>query len=287
MKQALWAMVVLPFAAAVFGQVPVKSQAAQKTPTPLITDQEKNVRAYIELLRSDIKDNRAQIMGLVMQLDAGDSAKFWPVYKEFETEYTEFGNGVIALIRTYVAKYDEMTPEIADQLATKLLDLEQQRNVLKRKYYQKFKEALDPISKQDSFRWRTKSNESSTCRSLRNFRLSTRARGANNEIPLAVCLDRYRHRERDASRRFRRITQWHENRRYSGRRELPPDRLPDLPGQVNPAAHRPGCVAYLPSSSAKATPPARRRRLLFRPALCCASGRSTRLTSTTEDSRRG
>ena len=145
MKQILWAMVALPFAAAVFGQVPVKSQPVQKTPAPL-TDQEKNVRAYIELLRSDIKDNRTQIMGLVMQLDAGDSAKFWPVYKEFETEYTEFGNEVIALIRNYVAQYDNMTPEVADQLATKLLDLEQQRNVLKRKYYQKFKEALDPIA---------------------------------------------------------------------------------------------------------------------------------------------
>jgi len=146
MKQTLWAMVVLPFAAAVFGQVPVKSQPAQKSPAPLITDQEKNVRAYIELLRSDIKDNRTQIMGLVMQLDAGDSAKFWPVYKEFEAEYTEFGNEVVALIRNYVAKYDNMTPEVADQLATKLLDLEQQRNVLKRKYYQKVKEALDPIA---------------------------------------------------------------------------------------------------------------------------------------------
>ncbi len=146
MKQTLWAMVAVTFAVALFGQVPVKSQSTQKSPAPLITDQEKNVRAYIELLRSDIKDNRTQIMGLVMQLDAGDSAKFWPVYKEFEAEYTLFGDEVVALVRNYVAKYDDMTPEVADQLATKLLDLEQQRNNLKRKYYHKFKEALDPIA---------------------------------------------------------------------------------------------------------------------------------------------
>jgi hypothetical protein len=146
MKHTLCAILALTFAAALFGQAPLKSQPAQKSPPPLITDQEKNVRAYIELLRSDIKGNRAQIMGMVMQLDAGDAAKFWPIYKDFEGEYRDFGDEVVALIRNYVVKYEDMTPQIADQLATKLLDLEQQRNGLKRKYYQKFKEALDAIA---------------------------------------------------------------------------------------------------------------------------------------------
>lgn len=146
MKHILWAILALTFAAALFGQPPLKSQQPQKTAAPLITDQEKNVRAYIELLRSDIKGNRAQIMGMVMQLDSGDATKFWPIYKEFESEYSTFGDDVVALIRNYVAKYDDMTPQVADQLATKLLDLEQQRNGLKRKYYQKFKEALDAIA---------------------------------------------------------------------------------------------------------------------------------------------
>jgi hypothetical protein len=39
-----------------------------------------------------------------------------------------------------------MTPQVADQLASKLLDIEQQRNALKRTYYGKFKSALDPIT---------------------------------------------------------------------------------------------------------------------------------------------
>jgi hypothetical protein len=146
MKHTIWAMPALLFAAALFGQTPVKSESAQKSAAPLETSQEKNFRAYIELLRSDFKKNKAQIVGLVMQLDSDDSTKFWPVYKEFEAEYTDFGNEVQALIRNYVTKYNDMTPQTADQLATKLLDLDQQRNSLKRKYYQKFKEALDPIA---------------------------------------------------------------------------------------------------------------------------------------------
>jgi hypothetical protein len=146
MKRPQWAMLCLALApASLLGQTPVKLEPAQKSPPALMTDQEKNIRAYIELLRSDVKRNKAEIVGQVMQLDAGDAAKFWPVYKEFEDEYTEFRNGVVSLILNYVAKYDDMTPQVADQLATRLLDLEQQRNSLKRKYYQKFKTALDPI----------------------------------------------------------------------------------------------------------------------------------------------
>ena len=51
-----------------------------------------NTRAYIELLRSDVKKTKTQIMGQIMQLDADDSAKFWPIYKSFETELTGIGD---------------------------------------------------------------------------------------------------------------------------------------------------------------------------------------------------
>ena len=147
MKYTLWALLSLPFAlATLLGQTPVKSPSTQESPASLMTDQEKNFRAYIELLRSDVKKNRSQIVGQVMQLDAGDAAKFWPIYTGFEAEYTEYGYGVLALILNYAANYNDMTPQVADQLAIKLLDLEQERNNLKRKYYQKFKAALDPIT---------------------------------------------------------------------------------------------------------------------------------------------
>src|SRR3954464_3226855 len=67
MKCTLWAMLSLPFAAAYpFQQTPVKSQPAQKSSGSLMTDQEKNIRAYTELLRSDIRKNKTQIVGLVI-----------------------------------------------------------------------------------------------------------------------------------------------------------------------------------------------------------------------------
>src|SRR6185369_12036141 len=60
-----------------------------------------NIRAYIELLRTDIKGAKSQVMAEVMQLDADQATKFWPVYKDFEGEFTALGDQVLKLIREY------------------------------------------------------------------------------------------------------------------------------------------------------------------------------------------
>jgi hypothetical protein len=132
--------------AALVGQTPAKSRLASSTTQSLMTDQERNIRAYIELLRSDIRTSRSQLVIAVMQLDDEDTAAFWPIYKDFEAEYMQFGDAVLLLIRDYVEGYATMTNQAADRLATRLLDLEQARSNLKRKYYGKFKDALDAIT---------------------------------------------------------------------------------------------------------------------------------------------
>ena len=120
-------------------------QTAQNQPSTL-SDQEKNIRTYIELLRTDVRKQRTQIMSVVMQLDAEEAAVFWPIYKDFEADYTQIGEGIVDLVKDYAKNYNSMTAEVANQLGTKLLDLEQQRNDLKRRYFEKFKAALDPIT---------------------------------------------------------------------------------------------------------------------------------------------
>ncbi len=150
MKNTLWALLSLSLCGSCLVAQRPASQPAQKAEPAkadqdLLTDQEKNIRAYIELLRSDVKKSKTQILGVVMNLEADEAAKFWPIYKEFETEYADYGNGIVSPILSYASTYDVMTSKVADELATKLLDLEQQRNDLKRKYYTKFKTALDPI----------------------------------------------------------------------------------------------------------------------------------------------
>ena len=110
------------------------------------SDQEKNIQAYVGLLRSDVRKAKSQVISEVMQFDSGQAAKFWPIYKEFETEFTKIGDDVQALVKDYVSNYDRMTQETADRLATKLLTIEQQRLDLKKKYYVRLKGSLDAVT---------------------------------------------------------------------------------------------------------------------------------------------
>jgi hypothetical protein len=110
------------------------------------SNEEANIRAYVDLLRRDVKNMKTQIMGDVMQLDADDAAKFWPVYKDFEAENALLGNQIVAIVRTYAENYGKMTDATADQIATRLLTIEPQQNALKRKYYDRMKRELGAIT---------------------------------------------------------------------------------------------------------------------------------------------
>jgi hypothetical protein len=129
-------------------QTPVRATPVSVNPgrPDSATNKELNIQAYIQLLRTDIKKAKSQIFGDVMQLDADESAKFWPVYKEFEAEYSSLGDQVVELVRKYVDNYDQMTDPLADQLANQVLSIERQRSELKKKYFDRMKDALGAIT---------------------------------------------------------------------------------------------------------------------------------------------
>lgn len=120
--------------------------SAGKTQSATKSNEELNIEAYVELLRSEVRKSKSQIIGEVMQLDSAQAAAFWPIYKQFEADYTKIGDRIVALVKNYTDNYDQMTDPVADQLANELLAIEQRRNDLKRQYYQKFKQALDAIT---------------------------------------------------------------------------------------------------------------------------------------------
>src|SRR5262245_29729785 len=64
------------------------------------SDHDLNIRAYIELLRTDARKQRAVIMAGVMQLDADQASAFWPIYKKFEIEFSRIGDQILSLVTT-------------------------------------------------------------------------------------------------------------------------------------------------------------------------------------------
>lgn len=102
----------------------------------------KDIDAYIELLRSDIKTRKVEIIKEVMNFTEEESSVFWPVHKKYEFEIENIFDKKIDLINDYIQNYDNLTDEKASKLAKKSFELEKRRTKLKKKYFKKFEKVL-------------------------------------------------------------------------------------------------------------------------------------------------
>ena len=118
--------------------------AAQSVPARTGADETRarNLSAYVELLRSDIREQKVALISGMMQFSEADDQKFWPVYREYEGELSAINDQRLALIKEYAQTFEKMTDEIANRLAHAVLDLEARRNALKTKYYERLAAVL-------------------------------------------------------------------------------------------------------------------------------------------------
>ncbi len=132
----------------VMGQTKAPSQrkAAKATQPPATDAQKKNIQQYIELLRADVRQEKSQIMGAVMQLDVSEAAKFWPIYEEYDEELTTLNNLRSENIQDYARSYTKMTDEKADELIKRSLEYQQRRSELLGKYFERVKQSLGAIT---------------------------------------------------------------------------------------------------------------------------------------------
>jgi hypothetical protein len=105
---------------------------------------EANLRAYVDLLRSDVRAQAAAIVSELMQLNEADDKAFWPVYRAFEADLSKLNDARIALIQEYADNYSTLTDARADTLAHRALELEGQRTDLKTKYYDRLRTVVSP-----------------------------------------------------------------------------------------------------------------------------------------------
>jgi hypothetical protein len=116
--------------------------AAQTAAAPKSDPRDQNLRAYVELLRSDVRAQKVAIITQIMEFNEQEDAKFWPIYREYDVELSALNDQRVKLIADYSKNYDAMTNEAADRIVKGALDFEAKRSALKAKYYEKVKAAL-------------------------------------------------------------------------------------------------------------------------------------------------
>ncbi|HEV8018013.1 MAG TPA: hypothetical protein VGP32_05585 [Steroidobacteraceae bacterium] len=106
-----------------------------------------NLDQEIRMLRKDVRADKAKVIGTAMQLDADQSTKFWPIYKEYETQLTKLNDMREANIREYAKNYANMSDNKADELVNAAIAYHKKRIDLLANTYDKVRSALgSPIA---------------------------------------------------------------------------------------------------------------------------------------------
>ena len=116
---------------------------APAAPTTAET-RDRNLRAYMELLRSDLRTQKVAMITEIMQFTDDEDKAFWPVYREYDLGLSRLNDDRIRLIEQYAAVYDKLTDAAANDLIVNALDVEARLTALKQKYYEKLKGVMSP-----------------------------------------------------------------------------------------------------------------------------------------------
>lgn len=103
-----------------------------------------NIRAYIELLRSDLRGQKVAVISEVMSFTEDEAVKFWPIYQQYQVEIGKLSDRKLSGIKDYADNYQTMTEDKAKELTDLALQLESDRVMIKKKYIDKMQQALSP-----------------------------------------------------------------------------------------------------------------------------------------------
>jgi hypothetical protein len=145
-RMALLLAMCLTSSAVMVAQTKTSTEPPANTTATAQTPEELNTREYIILLRKDVSGEKARLLGAVMQFDAEDAAKFWPIYRDYDVELNKVNDLRVANIQEYAHSYNAMTDAKADELIKSAMAYQKQREELLAKYYERVKQELGAIT---------------------------------------------------------------------------------------------------------------------------------------------
>jgi hypothetical protein len=125
-KRTTFLVALLALAGAALAQAPREESAAP---------------SYLELLRADLRREKANVVAAGMALTPGEEAPFWRVYRDYEADVGRVADGRFALLREFAESYKAMTDEKAADLMQRAFALDRERVELKARYFPRFAQA--------------------------------------------------------------------------------------------------------------------------------------------------
>jgi Spy/CpxP family protein refolding chaperone len=119
--------------------VPLTALAAEpQAQSPMPAADASNTDAALAKFRDDMQAMRADIMAKGLTLSADEAAKFWPLFKQYQSEQNVVINGQIEAVKKYADRYQTLNATDAVAYVKALLDRDQKMDAMRIKWLQKF-----------------------------------------------------------------------------------------------------------------------------------------------------
>jgi hypothetical protein len=105
------------------------------------------VYSYVDEARQDLSEGKVGVINQVMRLSRDESAKFWPIYHDYEDELFDLGDKRIEMTRAFLKA--QSTGSLDNANATALtkdwFDTESQRLAILKKYHDQIAAEISPV----------------------------------------------------------------------------------------------------------------------------------------------
>jgi hypothetical protein len=109
---------------------------------PIVNEKFSDLEPAIQMLRSEVGQDRRDVVKAAMLLTASESKTFWPLYDEYRAAMHQQGDRRVKLITDFIANRDGMSEDQAEQLVKEALDIEKEKTSIKEKHFKKMSKVL-------------------------------------------------------------------------------------------------------------------------------------------------
>jgi len=133
--------------ALIVGAVAGAGLARAQTPTPamppLATDDDRgDMLSDVELTRAAIQVRRQALVTSVMDLEAREAEKFWPLYRDYRTAMATVNDRYVKLVVTYLDTFDKLADDQATGMLNEALSIERARLDVKSQFIPRFGQVM-------------------------------------------------------------------------------------------------------------------------------------------------
>jgi hypothetical protein len=109
---------------------------------PLAQAQDAGLATDEQILLKQVNTDKKAVYAQNLGLTESESAKFWPIYDEYEARLKPVQDRLLANINTFAEKYDTLTDAEAAVILKEKMAIEKEREALKQKYTAKIAKEL-------------------------------------------------------------------------------------------------------------------------------------------------